>query len=98
MKNDIFSVLILLASITYQNYAIAQYCIPLYGFQINSSTEEVFSVQVDAENGSVFTLSTLEGSNGIITSALNINDKLIHYVESSIPRFITNNSVTARYF
>lgn len=94
MKNDIFSILILLASITYQNCANAQYCTPLYGFQLNSSTEEVVSVQVDAENGSVSFLSNLEGSNGITTAALNINDKLIHYVESSIPRFITNNSVT----
>jgi len=93
MKNSIFLVLILFALIT-QNFANAQYCTPLYGFQVNPATDEVFSVRIDAENGSVFTFATLEGSNGVITSALNINNKLMYYIESSIPRFITVNSVT----
>jgi len=93
MKSGFFSLLVLITSITCQNYANAQYCTPLYGFQINSASEQVFSVKVDGLTGFAEIFSTIGGSDGVISSALNINGELIYYIEASIPRILTINSV-----
>jgi len=76
--------------------ANAQYCTPLYGFQLNSAEEEVFSVRVDAVNGTVneFSTLTLEGVTSILTSTLNINDKLFFYIEPTKFRFYAINSAS----
>lgn len=86
--------LMFLASFALKNPAYAQYCTPLYGFQLSPETEEVFSVKINPTNGSVFNFSTLKGSNGVITSTLDVNDKLMFYIEKNIPRFLPVNSVT----
>ncbi len=96
MKNSLFSMLTFLAIFTYHNVVTAQYCTPMYGFQIDTSANEVIPVTVDAENGPMNNINTLtsESVDGILSATFNINNKLMYYIASGNSQFYTVNSVS----